>query len=246
MKNWFESWFDSAFYHKLYFKRDEEEALRFISNLMQYLQPPAHSFMLDIACGKGRHSKTLATYNQLVTGIDISPQSIEYAKQFETDNLEFFQHDMRLTFRINYYNYAFNLFTSFGYFNTQRENDDALRTITQGLKPNGFFVFDYLNSNYIETNLVPSEIKEIEGTTFRIKRYKSATHFIKQIQVEDASLALPMLHQEQVASFTLTDFEKMFAKQNLTIKKVFGNYNLDTYDTQNSKRLIIIAQKNKY
>jgi SAM-dependent methyltransferase len=244
MTNWFESWFDSAFYHKLYFNRDENEAINFINNLMQHLQPAPQSFMLDIACGKGRHSKTLATYNQIVTGIDISPQSIEFAKQFETDNLEFFQHDMRLTFRINYYNFAFNLFTSFGYFNTQRENDDALRTITQGLKPNGFFVFDYLNTYYTEAHLVPSEVKEIDGTTFRIKRYKSATHFIKQIQVEDASLALPMLHQEQVAALTLTDFEKMFAKQGLVIKQVFGSYNLDSYDQQHSKRLIIVAQKN--
>jgi 2-polyprenyl-3-methyl-5-hydroxy-6-metoxy-1,4-benzoquinol methylase len=244
MSQWFESWFDSAYYHKLYFNRDENEALRFINNLMDYLKPKPQSFMLDIACGKGRHSKTLATYNQIVTGIDISPQSIACAKQFESDNLEFFQHDMRLTFRINYYNYAFNLFTSFGYFNTHRENDDALRTITQGLKPGGTFVFDYLNTNYVEANLVPSEAKEIDGTTFRIKRYKTASHFIKQIQVEDVSLALPMLHQEQVAALTLTDFEKMFAKQGLHIKQVFGSYNLEAYDTKTSKRLIIVAQKN--
>jgi SAM-dependent methyltransferase len=144
MAQWFESWFDSAFYHKLYFDRDEEEAGAFIARLMDYLQPPPGSFMLDIACGKGRHARTLAGYGHFVTGIDLSPNSIIYAKQFEDDKLEFYQHDMRLPFRINYFNYAFNLFTSFGYFATQREHDDTLRTIAQSIKPGGFFIIDYL------------------------------------------------------------------------------------------------------
>jgi SAM-dependent methyltransferase len=243
MSNWFENWFDSPYYHKLYFDRDEEEASLFIKNLIAYLNPPTNSFMLDIACGKGRHSRTLASYAHYVTGIDISPSSIAFATQFNSDNLEFFQHDMRLTFRINYYNYAFNLFTSFGYFSTPRENDDALRTISQSLKPGGYFIMDYLNAVQVEKMLQPSEKKIIEGTTFNIKRYKTATHFIKQIQIEDVALVTPILHQEQVAAYTLPILEKMFAKQKMKIIKVFGNYALDNFDEANSKRLILIAQK---
>jgi SAM-dependent methyltransferase len=243
MAEWFENWFDSPYYHKLYFDRDEEEALLFIGNLINYLNATPGSLMLDIACGKGRHSKTLSSYGHTVTGIDISPQSIEYAKQFENDILEFFQHDMRLTFRINYYHYAFNLFTSFGYFKSQRENDDALRTIAQSLKPNGVFVFDYLNSFYIEKNLISAAVKVIGGTTFNIKKWKTITHFIKQIQIEDPQLKIPLLYQEKVASFTFEDFEKMFAKQSLKILKTFGSYALEPFNLEQSKRLIIVAQK---
>jgi SAM-dependent methyltransferase len=243
MSEWFENWFDSPYYHKLYFDRDEEEASLFIGNLMSYLKANANSLMLDIACGKGRHSRTLSSYGHTVTGIDISPQSISYARQYENNSLEFFQHDMRLTFRINYYHYAFNLFTSFGYFKSQRENDDALRTIAQSLKPNGHFVFDYLNSIYIEKNLVPATVKVIEGTTFNIKKWKTNTHFIKQIQIEDPQLKIPMLYQEKVAAFTVADFEKMFAKQSLKIIDIFGSYALDPFHLQQSKRLIIVAKK---
>ncbi len=240
---WFESWFDSHFYHKLYFERDEQEAKNFIKNLIEYLQPAAQSFMLDVACGKGRHSKTLSSYGHTVTGIDISPQSIAFAKKYENDRLEFYQHDMRLTYRINYYQFAFNLFTSFGYFNTQRENDDAIRTIAQSIKPDGTFVIDYLNQQYVADRLIPSEIKEIEGTTFRIKRYKENGFFIKQIQIEDASLSVPLIHQEKVAAFTFTNFEQMFKKQGLVINAVFGNYQLQPFDINSSPRLIIVAQK---
>lgn len=42
MRNdWYRAWFDSPFYHKLYFNRDEKEAAQFISRLVNRLQPAA-------------------------------------------------------------------------------------------------------------------------------------------------------------------------------------------------------------
>ena len=103
---WYKEWFNSPYYHKLYFERDEKEAEAFIRKLVEHLQPAACSRMLDIACGRGRHSRTLSSMGFEVTGIDLSVSSIEYAKKFENEKLEFFVHDMRLPFRANYYDYA--------------------------------------------------------------------------------------------------------------------------------------------
>ena len=105
--SWYKSWFNSPFYHKLYFERDEEEANAFIKKLIAHLSPPAGCRMLDVACGKGRHSKTLAAMGYQVTGIDISPDSIAHAKQYENEKLEFFVHDMRLPFSITFSSLAF-------------------------------------------------------------------------------------------------------------------------------------------
>jgi SAM-dependent methyltransferase len=242
-KQWYENWFDSPYYHKLYFDRDEHEASMFIENLIRYLQPESPSFMLDVACGKGRHARTLASYHHFVTGIDISPQSIAYASQYNSDLLEFLEHDMRLTFRINYYKYAFNLFTSFGYFDSHRKNEDTLRTIYQSLQPGGIFIFDYLNAAYIAKHLVPNDEKIIDGTRFLIKRYQTDFHFIKQIQIEDATLAIPLLFEEKVASYNKAALELIFEKVGFTIKAVFGNYSLHPFDEATSPRVIIIAEK---
>ena len=57
---WYKEWFDSPFYHKLYFERDDKEAETFISTLIDHLQPAPGSTILDIACGRGRHSRILA------------------------------------------------------------------------------------------------------------------------------------------------------------------------------------------
>src|SRR5215218_11305382 len=122
INEWFKEWFDSAFYHKLYFNRDEKEAQAFISNLLSHLQPAATSRMLDAGCGRGRHARFLASKGFDVTGFDLSHNSIAYAKQFEAENLHFYQHDMRLPSWINYFDVTFNFFTSFGYFPTRREH----------------------------------------------------------------------------------------------------------------------------
>lgn len=240
---WYKDWFNSSFYHKLYFERDEKEAEAFIRKLIAHLEPAAGSRMLDVACGKGRHSKTLASLGYTVTGIDISEDSIAYARQFEKENLDFFVHDMRLPFWCNYFDYAFNFFTSFGYFKTRREHDDAIRTIARSLKPSGILVIDYLNVHYAEAHLVAKDVKQIGSTTYDIQRWDTEEHFYKKITVEDVSLPHPMSYTEKVAKFSLGDFTDMLSFQGLQVQEVFGDYQFNAYDVKKTPRLIIIAQR---
>jgi SAM-dependent methyltransferase len=240
---WYKDWFSSPFYHKLYFERDEKEAEAFIKKLIEYLHPAPGSRMLDVACGKGRHSKILAAMGFNVTGIDISFSSITWAKQFEQENLDFYVHDMRLPFRANYYEYAFNFFTSFGYFKTRREHDDAIRTIARSLKPGGIFVIDYLNVHYAEDHLRRNEFKQIDNTNYEILRWDDETHFYKKITITDPLLPKPFESIERVAKFSLGDFTEMLAYQDLQLQEVFGDYTFASYDIRKTPRMILVASK---
>ncbi|RYY69992.1 MAG: class I SAM-dependent methyltransferase [Chitinophagaceae bacterium] len=242
---WFKDWFNSPYYHQLYFNRDKTEAAAFIDKLIGYLTPAAGSTMLDVACGKGRHSMQLAGKGFDVTGIDLSADSIHEALKFEADNLHFYQHDMRLPFWIRYFDYAFNFFTSFGYFRTQREHDNAIHCIATALKANGIFVMDYLNVHYSEDHTVHNVEKEIEGINYIITKWYDETHFYKKIIVEDDALKEPLIYTEKVAKFSLGDFTEMFAYQGLQIQEVFGDYEFGNYDVRKSPRLIMIAKKIK-
>jgi SAM-dependent methyltransferase len=242
-KAWFKDWFNSPYYHQLYINRDEQEAAVFIDLLITHLQPPAGAAMLDVACGKGRHSIQLAGKGFDVTGIDLSEESIEEALQSESDTLHFYRHDMRLPFRINYYDYAFNFFTSFGYFKTKREHDNAIRTIAQSIKQHGHFVMDYLNVHFTERQIEPTATKDIDGIIFNITKWFDEHHFYKKIVVEDAELEEPLEFTERVAKFSLADFKNMFAHQGLVIQEVYGDYSFAKYDEQHSPRLIMIAGK---
>jgi SAM-dependent methyltransferase len=96
--SWFEDWFNTPYYHILYKDRDYKEAENFISNLTKELKLPTHSSIIDLACGKGRHSVFLNQLGFEVLGVDLSEESILHNKQFENSaspKLEFKVHDMR-------------------------------------------------------------------------------------------------------------------------------------------------------
>ena len=239
---WFKNWFNSPYYHQLYAYRDMEEAAVFITNLIEKLSPPANARMLDVACGKGRHSMQLASIGFDVTGIDLSRESIKEASLNESDHLHFYEHDMRLPFWINYFDYAFNFFTSFGYFDTQREHDNAIRTIAGALKPGGTFVMDFLNVGIISSAPMHFE-KTIGNAHYKISKWTDDRHFFKKIVVQEDTLPEPLEYTEQVAKFTLPDFEKMFAAQGLHIKHTYGDYHFHEFDAASSPRLIMVAEK---
>lgn len=243
IKPWFKDWFNSPYYHHLYFKRDKAEATEFINKLIEYLKPAKESLMLDIACGRGRHSGILAAMGFDVTGIDLAAESIKEAKNYETENLHFFVHDMRLPFWINYFDYAFNFFTSFGYFNTRREHDNSIRTIAQSIKSGGLFVLDYLNVHYAEDHLVHKSELQIDDVTYCITKWLDETHFYKKIIIEDEALKKPLEYQEKVAKFSLGDFTEMLAYHKLQVQEVFGDYHFSSYHVKNSPRMIIISKK---
>ena len=240
---WFKEWFNSPYYHHLYFKRDEKEAATCIDKLINHLQPKPGAFMLDVACGKGRHAIHMADNGFDVTGIDLSEDSIQEALLSPTKNLHFILQDMRLPFRTNYFDFAFNFFTSFGYFLTRREHNDAIKTIAQSLKNGGCFMLDYLNVCFAEEHLIPESNLSIDSVNYSITKWFDETSFYKEIIVEDKALGVTETYQERVAKFSLQDFTEMFAAQGLQIEEVYGDYDFAKYDVKKSPRLIMFAKK---
>jgi SAM-dependent methyltransferase len=240
-ENWFETWFNTKYYHILYKNRDFNEAKLFIGNLVNFLSLPKNSKVMDVACGKGRHSFTLNQLGLNVTGIDLSEESINEAKNLENETLSFYRHDMREAYPTTNQDAIFNLFTSFGYFNNITENELALQHIYNALKPEGLFIFDYLNANLVLKNLVKEEIKEIDGIQFFINRYLLNQKIVKRIKVIDNGTE--QLFFEQVNALFLNDLETLLSKIGFKINQMFGDYNLAKFNEDTSSRLIIIAQK---
>jgi SAM-dependent methyltransferase len=245
-KSWFETWFDTAFYHQLYANRDEKEAANFIDELLAELQPAPGSSMLDLGCGNGRHSKYLATKGFNVTGIDLSSSSIRSARKWENEFLRFYRQDMRTPFGKNKFDYVFNFFTSFGYFNDTADDDKVVANISAALKDDGILVMDYINSFYAGKNIKGSEKKEIDGIVYQIKRSSNEKFFFKTICIENIRSHGPYEFTEQIRKYSQADFDHLFYKHGLRIEKVFGDYGFNEYDPETSPRLILIVKKNDH
>jgi SAM-dependent methyltransferase len=238
-KDWFTDWFNTSYYHTLYKERNDAEAQLFMKNITSFLNLPKTTHILDLPCGKGRHSVFLNSLGYKVTGGDLADNSIQLAKKFENDSLNFKVHDMRKPFN-NRYDAIFNLFTSFGYFDDDKEDILILNNIKQGLNKDGSFVFDFLNAEKVKLNLVKEETKIVDDITFYIKREIKNGFILKHISffADDKQHS----YTEQVKYLDLEKMTSFFKEVGFTITNVFGNYNLDSYSAKTSDRLIIIAK----
>lgn len=234
---WFTSWFDTPFYHILYKDRDDTEAHAFMDTLTGYLNIPEHGTILDLACGKGRHARYLNKIGFDVTGADLSENSIDFAKQFENHRLHFAVHDMCKPFG-KQFDAVFNLFTSFGYFEDDADNLKTIKAIKANLNDSGFGVIDFMNSEFVIDNLVPEEVKTVDGIDFYLKRFVEDGYIIKDITfTADDKL---YNFQERVRGFTLADFELLFEQAGVYLLDVFGDYKLNKFRAKTSERLVMI------
>ena len=236
-ENWFNTWFDSPYYHILYKNRNEEEAQVFMDNITNYLNMPENGTILDLACGKGRHSIYLNKLGYQVTGVDLSENSIAIANESSNVSLRFKTHDMRKPMNETY-DAVFNLFTSFGYFDTYEDNIKTLKAIKDSINEYGFGVIDFFNADFIIENLVAEETKEIDGITFNIKRFVENKKIIKEIRFSDKGESF--YFTEKVSAFTLSDFESMMEEAGIYLLEIFGDYKLKKFYKTQSERLIMI------
>ncbi|OCB75482.1 class I SAM-dependent DNA methyltransferase [Flavobacterium crassostreae] len=234
---WFGSWFDSPYYHILYKDRNYNEAQLFMDNLTQYLNLPEKAKVLDLACGKGRHSIYLNQLGYNVLGADLSENSIAQASQHTNAQLQFKVHDMRQPFDEKF-DAIFNLFTSFGYFENEQDNLTTLQAIRASLTDTGFAVIDFMNVTKVLQTLVPEETKTVDGIDFNLKRYLKDGYIYKEIHFTDQGQEFH--YTEKVKALTLADFETLMEQAGIYLLDLFGDYKLKKFYQNQSDRLIML------
>ena len=241
MKKWFATWFNTPYYHLLYKDRNQSEAEHFIKNLLQQLKPSKDAIFLDVACGKGRHSKFIHRNGFNIHGVDLSIESIKEASKDICDSLHFQQHDMRETYLENYFDYALNLFTSFGYFETDNDNQKAINAMAKNLKKGGKLIIDFMNTKKVILNLVEEEVKAVDNICFHIQRKVENGFILKDIRFKDAGKNHH--YQEKVQALSMRDFSYYLQKAGMNVVDLWGDYELNDFNALHSNRLIIVAQK---
>lgn len=238
-KDWFSDWFNTPYYHTLYKHRNDVDAQFFMQNIVSHLQLPKTAHILDLPCGKGRHSIYLNSLGYKVSGGDLSENSIKHAKQFESDTLNFQVWDMRKPVQQKY-DAIFNLFTSFGYFDDDKDDLAVLRGMKNGLKEDSLLVLDFINVIKAVNDMVVKETKEIDGITFAIERELRAGFIQKSISffAEDTYHT----YTEKVKYITVEKMKLYFKEVGLEIINIFGDYKLNSFKGLESDRLILIAK----
>jgi SAM-dependent methyltransferase len=241
-KNWYEKWFSNKYYLSLYSHRDEKEARDIINLIQRNIPLHRDSKILDVCCGAGRHSIEFARRGYNVTGFDLSSylisQATENLKNAKEKDLkvEFLIKDMKNFSFDKSFDAAINIFTSFGYFETDEENFQVFGNIGKSLKKDGYFVFDFINSDNLRETLVPVSEDIFEGTKVIQKRYIKNGFVFKDILIDDEK------YNERLRLYSKDEIIHALNDTGFDVRRIFGDYYGNNYDIENSSRMIFVSK----
>jgi len=207
-----------------------------------------NSLILDLCCGTGRHDLLLVKKGWQIVGADLSGNLLRIAKnkmRTKGANLSLVQCEMQdLPFRSEVFSGIVNMFTSFGYLPSEREDLNSLKEIARALKPDGTFLIDIVNREHLLKVFKESDIADFgvftmeEERSLDEKKMKVTSQWI--VTPKDTDEQLVLTHELRL--YTLQSLQQMLTLAGLTPKVVYGNYKAETYSAESS-RLIILAQK---
>jgi len=244
MSDWFEDWFNTKEYLEVYRHRNESEAKELVSIILNSIQIPENGSVLDLACGAGRHSIYFAQKGYDVTAVDLSQNLLLVAKEAALENkvnIEFIQSDIRYFSSGKKFDLIVNLFTSFGYFETDSENFMLFEIVKKYLNNSGYFVLDYLNKTYVQNNLVKESTDMLGKGEIIQKRFIEGNRVVKDIFINQNGSSKH--YRESVRLYDDQELKAAISDAGLRIEKVFGEFNGKGFEKDNSKRIIIIASK---
>ena len=244
MTEWFEDWFNSKEYLDVYQHRNESDAKLLFELIIKHIEIPIKGKVLDLACGSGRHSLLFARKGFNVTGIDLSENLLRVAETSairEKLKMQFIKADLRNIELTEKFDLVVNLFTSFGFFEKDEDNFSIFRTASDLLKSGGYFVFDFLNSAFVESNLVRESSENKLNEKIIQKRRIEGDRVIKDIIIQHNGTVKTFY--ESVKLYKWAELHEAIQENGLAIKNTFGDFTGSDFVEATSPRIIIIAQK---
>jgi len=244
MSEWFKDWFASEDYLNVYSHRNKKDADSLLKLILSNISIPQNASILDSACGNGRHSESLASLGYNVFAFDLSKTLLQIAQKNKLNNnsnVKYFCSDIRNIPLNKSFDVVLNLFTSFGYFKSDKENFAIVNFASKSLKKGGYFIFDYLNPIYVENNLVEYSEKISDKKKIIEKRKIQSGRVEKEIEIIDDKFK--HRYFESVQLYSNQEILTMFENFGFHPLKNFGNFNGDVYNENRSERMIIVFEK---
>ncbi|RYY53692.1 MAG: methyltransferase domain-containing protein [Chitinophagaceae bacterium] len=242
-RNQWQDWMASPYYVKFIQAQSPYPSGRLYENILEHVAAAKDQRILMAGSGNGTKAAELGASGYDITGTDYSDTLTALALPLATDTVNFYQHDLRLPFWSNYFGFAFSTARSFGIYDTRREHENLLRTITGSLLPGGYLLLEYINTKYLEQHPFSNEEQDIDGTHYSIIHMQDDTHFYSTITVTDPLLPSPEVYVHKKQKFTSNDFTVLLDEQGLQVVELFGDDDLGPYEPETAPKLIILARK---
>lgn len=244
MGEWFRDTFGEH-YLQLYSHRDSAEATTAVDLVIKETGLSPGHVVLDAPCGAGRHLKIMRDRGMKAFGFDLSIQLVQEAVALESNARRIVRADLRaIPFRPGAFDLLVNMFSSLGYLGSDEENRQVVKNLVGLVKPGGWLVVDFMNSDYVRKNLQREshrvtadalqvqDIRTIEGKPPRINK-KTVVTFPDGREKE---------FRESVRLYTPYELNSILADAGVIMEKEFGSYHGDSPGID-APRIILIGRR---
>lgn len=214
-----------------------------ITDMLDVLQPGAR--ILDLCCGQGRHAVSLAEAGYVVVGLDRSAYLLARAQEMSGTRgaaVAWVRGDARWLPWREQFDAVINMFTAFGYFEAEAENERVLHQAHRVLKPGGQFLLDVSNRDYYLLRLWPQAWRR-QGQAIILEEVgfdPLTSRFTMTFTWVEGGRRESLTHS--VRHYTAPELLSMLERAGLEPTAVYGDFDLSEFDIY-SKRLIVVSRK---
>lgn len=249
---WYEGFFDTDYFDVWLGGRADrmlapERTQAEVDFIERTLDLPAGSSILDLCCGHGRHTFLLAERGYCVTGVDFSERALRLARRRASRaglSARWLKRDMRrIAFREEF-DAVINIFTAFGYFEPDGENEEVLHRVAAALKPGGLFLIDHINREGLMRSFVPLRWREASDGTLMLEEVNMDL-LAGRCRTKWTAIAPDGSRRHGRVDFrvyTLREFVGMLGSVGLRFRQVWGGFDGRDYSLD-SRRMIVLADK---
>jgi SAM-dependent methyltransferase len=248
---WYRRLFD-GFYYDVWFRRGASDAARAeqtaaeVAFLVQALALPPGAALLDLACGHGRHAIALAQRGYRVTSLDLSASHLTLARQAAAAQgvaVTWVEADMR-DLPAGPFDAVVNLFSAFGYLESEAADQQVLAAVGRALRPGGRFLLDIRSREHMVRHFRAHEWQPLaDGSLF----LQQAAFDLRTSRVQTQAILVEPdgrreHHEFSVRQYSLTELVGMLAAAGLTVTQTWGGFDGSSY-TLDIRRLVLLAER---
>lgn len=244
--DWWKHYFDAGYEREYEPLFDLVEDRRQVARLVELLELPAGSRVLDLACGQGRHAHLLAEAGFNVDGLDLSPYLIARAKERGTGRtLRYRRGDMRKLPPSwgGRFDAVVNLFTSFGFFADPRDDARVLRECARVLTPGGVMIWQGGSRDGVMARFLASDWWTTrDGTMIAQDRsFDPLTGFLTITSVWQRKSAVER-REHRIRLYTASRMAELMLEAGLVVEQAWESFT-DRPLTRRSSEMLLVARR---
>ena len=203
----------------------------------EFLKDYAGRDVLDLACATGSYAHKLAEDGYHVLGVDLDESMVEYGKNKGKALLEVADMQEEI---YDFYDLIYCIGNSLVHLENEQAIKRQLKNIYQGLKRNGTSVVQIVNYDRIYLDNIESlPVIENDGVRFERKytlgeKVKFETKLVADEEIVNSVNLYPIRSGRLVKLFDEVGFKDI---------EVFGSFNRDIFDINESFHFIVVARK---